>query len=211
METSKEYRLKFAQLMEALRSAYPKYNFIDDQYSKALWAKSLSDLPIEQLSLAVESFIMTSKWPPTIAELREMALKTEQEEVNWSYGWGLVNKAISKFGQYQEHEAIMWISEQDEIAVETIRRLGFKDLCNSPKETKGYFETTFSKVYNDIKTEKKFNDKLPLATREKISLMRAKNKELSLENNNSKISEMLNVIGKPDTSIRKAEETGECY
>lgn len=211
METSKEYRAKFAQLMEALRSAYPKYNFIDDQYSKALWAKSLSDLPIEQLSLAVESFIMTSKWPPTIAELREMALKTEQEEVNWSYGWGLVNKAIGRFGQYREHEAMLWIAGQDKIAVEAIRRVGFKDLCNSTEEEKGFFRTAFGKVYDSIKDEKKFNDQLPLETRQKISSMRLETQKLSLENNNSKISEMLNVIGKPDTSIRKAEETGECY
>lgn len=196
METSKEYRIQFAQLMEALRSAYPRYNFIDDQYSKALWAKSLSDIPIDKLSIAVESFILSSKWPPTIADLREMALKTEQDETNWSYGWGLVNKAIGRFGQYREHDAMLWIASQDKIAVESIRRVGFKDLCNSTEEEKGFFRTTFSKVYDSIKAEEKFYNQLSNEVKEKISLSRAKEKSLELGIGNAeKINEMFDAIG----------------
>jgi len=68
--------------MGTLQIAYPKFyaNMKDKQYKMTvdLWAAMLSDIGAEQAVEAVNSIIKTSKWPPTIAEVRKAAEQAEK-------------------------------------------------------------------------------------------------------------------------------------
>lgn len=69
-------------LMGMLETAYPK-QYKNMAYKQAemtinLWAAMLSDITAESAMTAVKDIIRTSKWSPTIAEVRAAAEKAEK-------------------------------------------------------------------------------------------------------------------------------------
>jgi hypothetical protein len=62
------------KLIKVLQSAYPRQEFEDDMIR--VYTRMLADLPYNIAQQAVMSLISTSKWLPTIAEIREAAVNT---------------------------------------------------------------------------------------------------------------------------------------
>lgn len=65
----------FKVVMKILTTAYPQQNFIKDEYAFNLWYKALQDIPYPTLNKAVTNYIMTNKFPPTIADIRELSYR----------------------------------------------------------------------------------------------------------------------------------------
>lgn len=144
----------FSNLIKGLKAAYPNFKIIEDEVSFKMWFALLQDIPYERLSAAIQKHIVTSKYPPSIAEIRELA--QFKKSVDWSEGWALALSAINRFGSYRESEALDWIKEQDLLAYKVIKRLNFKELCLS--EDLMAFRANFRMVYNNeqkIESEEK--------------------------------------------------------
>ena len=71
-------------LMGTLQAAYPKFytNMTKRQIETTvdLWTVTLSDIEVSRAAEAVMEIIKTSKWPPTIAEIRVKAAEAEKRE-----------------------------------------------------------------------------------------------------------------------------------
>lgn len=120
---------KFAALMKGLQSAYPNARLVDTDEGMQMWFRMLKDIPYDQLSIAIQQHISTSKFPPSIAEIREFALRGEEKD--WSEAWGEVLRCISLFGLYREKEALAYLKSKDEICYLIVKRLSFKEICLS--------------------------------------------------------------------------------
>ena len=59
--------------MTALSAAYPRDNFIPNETAFNLWYSALHDIDYPTLKRAAQSYIMANKFPPTIADIRQLA------------------------------------------------------------------------------------------------------------------------------------------
>lgn len=63
------------KMLSVLKAAYPNFykNMSKDEAVGVinLWAIQLSDIPVDIVLLAVNKIIATSKWPPTISEIKD--------------------------------------------------------------------------------------------------------------------------------------------
>lgn len=117
--------------MDKLESAYGKDLQVKDQAAFDLWYTCLKDIPKEVCEAAVVVIIATSKWCPKIADIRETAINlVRKEETDWSQEWDKVLKAIGRFGQNRQEEAMEYIGEH---AASIVKRMGWKNICMSEK------------------------------------------------------------------------------
>ncbi len=63
----------FRTIMRALIAAYPRDNFIPNEYTFNLWYSALHDIDYQRLNKAAQAYIMANKFTPTIAEIRQLA------------------------------------------------------------------------------------------------------------------------------------------
>lgn len=120
---------EFKILVKGLKSAYPSPNFLPDAESVKIWYQLLQDLEYQVVNVAIQKHILTSKFPPSIAEIREQSVTVSiGEKPLWSDGWEEVLRAIRKYGSYRESEALESMTEITRMAVQ---RLGFRNICMS--------------------------------------------------------------------------------
>lgn len=190
-------RADFIKSMEYLMAVYPDMeNKLNNQTTQAVWYDLLKDLDGERLLLSVKMYATLKHFSPKPSELREMVLKAETSDQDWTEGWSLVLRSVQRFGTYREREALGWIAESDPIAAEAIRRMGYKNLCESEEQMT--FRANFRQAYENQIETRKFHKQLPPDTRNKMLECRevAKSKSLSIGKGDvGKINEMFNVIG----------------
>jgi len=104
-----------------------------------LWREMLSDIPFEIARPAVLKVLTTSKFFPTVAEIREAAASlTTGQAMSAIEAWGLAFAAIEQYGNYRELEAMK--SLPAEVAC-FVKRFGWQELCTSeePDVIRGQF------------------------------------------------------------------------
>lgn len=104
---------EFLIISRAIRAVYP--NMLADDGAKDVWFSMLSDLPYTQVSLALQTHMMTSKYPPTIADLRVNHAE-QQRGLTDLEAWAMVRKAI-KNGTYGAEEEFDRLPEMVQKAV----------------------------------------------------------------------------------------------
>lgn len=81
-------RAEVAIILHAVKTAYPTFggsNSSDDVVS--LWAEMLSDIEFQDARDAVKAHIRNSRFPPTIAEIRELVDSLESDAVTAGDIW----------------------------------------------------------------------------------------------------------------------------
>ena len=102
-----------AKIMAVFKAAYPRYYAnIDVKEARqvtTLWASMLADYSYETVSNAAKALIVSSKFPPTIAEVIEkIQLLTKEPELTEGEAWSMVRKAIRNgiYGYKAEYEKL---------------------------------------------------------------------------------------------------------
>lgn len=185
----------FVKAIEYLIAIYPEMEKqFNSQTTQGVWYDLLKDIDGKNLLLAIKTYASTEKFAPKPSQIREMVLMTTRETRDWTEGWDLVLRSIGRFGTYRESEALDWIRKQDETAAESIRRLGYKNLCEADDQMT--VRANFRQAYNNQLSKNKFYDQLPDNTRFAIEENRARAKlEVKGIANNDLALEMLNAIG----------------
>lgn len=120
---------EFMLFVSALRTYYPKENILPNEQAIRLWYEQLKDIPYKVAELALNKWVATNKWSPSISEIREqVTIITQGEAKDWGEAWESVRDAIRTYGSYQVKEAY---DSMDEITSQVVRRLGFLNLCLS--------------------------------------------------------------------------------
>lgn len=101
-------RKEFSVIVKGLKAVYADPRFIADADAFDMWYGLLRDLDYREASMAAQRYMMTSKFPPTVADLREQAAKLARagtaEDMNEMTAWGLVQQAVRRSAYYAEEE-----------------------------------------------------------------------------------------------------------
>lgn len=98
-------REEFRILVKGMRAVYSDPKFIADKDAFDIWYSMLNDLPYDVASMAVQTYMMTEKFPPTIADIRNQCVKNQnRDEMSEAECWAIVSKAIRDSAYHaQEH------------------------------------------------------------------------------------------------------------
>ena len=117
-----------------------------DDARMRLYVEMLSDIPPQILETAVKKLIMTNKFLPSIAEIRETAYGIKgtisgTAAPDESEAWGEVIKAIRSVGYYGKpkfsHEAI----------TAAVNNIGWQDICMTTNDGMNTLRAQFRRAY----------------------------------------------------------------
>jgi len=129
-----------------------------------LWITMFADTDKEIMNLAIQKIIATSKYFPTVAEVRETIAEISTGYViDGGAAWGEVISAIRNYGQYRETKALESMSEMTRTVVQ---RMGWHNLCMS--EDMEIDRAHFLKIYQAEEKRQKQKNSLPLEIQQKI-------------------------------------------
>ena len=141
---------EFATLVLAMQAMYGD-EFIETEEAMDVWFALLHDLDYQILSKALQKHMLTNKFKPTVAELREIYAGLICPVISdWSEGWEQVSKAIGHYGMYRTEEAM---ESFDEVTREAVKRLGFQNICLSENIVAD--RARFAEIYQAIQQRKR--------------------------------------------------------
>lgn len=144
------------QISGYLKSGYSGRQFLNDPADVEIWFRELKDLDAVKLTLAARKFVSTSKFPPTIAELREAAAEIENGEMPaWEDGWQEIVRAIRKYGYYKPEEAL---DSMTPLTRQCAERLGFLNLCTS--ENLQVDRANFRMIYTELSERRRKEEQI---------------------------------------------------
>lgn len=125
--------------------------FIGTEEAIDVWFALLHDLDYQILSRALQKHMLTNKFKPTVAELREIYADLICPTISdWSEGWEKVSRAIGRYGMYRTEEAM---ESFDEVTREAVKRLGFQNICLSENIVAD--RARFAEIYQAIQQRKR--------------------------------------------------------
>ncbi len=117
-----------AKLVAVLMASYPNNKFTTE--TSHIYERMLADLDYPAASAAVEQLLASSKWIPTVAEIRERVVSLHRGEVLvGGEAWGLVLEAIGRYGRYRVPGVDFQFS--DATTAECVSALNWRELCDS--------------------------------------------------------------------------------
>lgn len=158
------------KIVTAIKLAY-RHSFKDmdekelDSMVK-IWQAAFSDIPYVVVGSCLEKFLLISKYPPTIAELREGITEALYPTVSKTAeeAWGEVIHAVRRLGIYHVQEAM---DSFDEVTKKAVLNVGFRDICLS--ENIGIERAHFFRSYEAYATRSKESRMTPNALLERIN------------------------------------------
>ncbi len=130
-------RNEAARLLTVIAAAYP--NFEPDDDKVRIWAEMMADLEYETAATALQRHIATSRFAPTIAEIREQAVAAvTSSEITSAEAWGELMHAVRAHGYYHEREALASLSP---ITARVAGIIGWRDInmCTELDVLRGQF------------------------------------------------------------------------
>lgn len=165
-------RKEFLELATIIKSCYPKDNLFGIEKVVEIWYKQLEDLDYGVAMTALNKWIATEKWPPSIADIRSLCVDIKEgvDPDAWSKAWEQVNKMIQKYGYYRPDEAYRELDAVDPLATEAIKRLGYCHVCMSENQVAE--RANFRDIYLQLAKRKKEDSQIPEQLRMTIDGMR---------------------------------------
>lgn len=100
-------RDEFKILVKGMKAVYAQQTFLPDKNAFDMWFALLQDLPYKLANVAIQKHMLTEKFPPTPAEIREKAaqmIEVPETEMSELEAWALVRKAIRNSGYHAQEE-----------------------------------------------------------------------------------------------------------
>jgi len=169
---------EFNTLVMAMKAVYPSANFIPDKAAFEIWYEMMADISYNALSIAIKVHISNNKFPPTIADLRELCSNISGEQTDYGQAWQEVMKSVQRWGMYREEQAL---ENMDPLTKQVVQRLGFRSICTSENITAD--RANFRMIFEELSSREKTNNQVPQKLREQIEQIR-NNAMKKLEENN---------------------------
>lgn len=122
---------QFLTIMAGLKSNYPNWKMdLTDKVILNFWFNNLKDIPYEIAEIGLRKLLAEEEFYPNIAKIRKAcASVTQTPATDSTDGWGLVQKAIRRYGYVRADEAIE--SLPNDVGQAVVRMGGFLALCES--------------------------------------------------------------------------------
>lgn len=152
-----------------LKSAYTSPNFLPDETSWRVWLYALADLPAEVVGASAVVYIQQNHFPPTIADLREIASRfmEDGDEQNEIEAWTCVSKAIRN-STYHAEESFEKLPPLIQKAVGSPAVL--KEWAMSDYDSIQVTQSNFMRNYRVVSTREKEAKRLSPQIRETLGI-----------------------------------------
>ena len=163
-------RDEFKVLVKGMKAVFSQPTFIPDQDAFNMWFALVGDLPYEVCSVAIKKYMLTNKFPPTVAEIRELASNVVNgDQLNWGEAWERAMTAVRRYGSYNQVEAM---NSLDPLTRKCVDSIGFMQLCMS--ENIMVERAHFQKIFEIFAKREQTDRQIPLQLRQAISQLQLK-------------------------------------
>lgn len=161
--------------MALLGSVFEKINkVVENETVAEQWYRLLQDLTDNEFMYAVESILKTSKFSPTIAEIREKAWEySHKEELTGEQAWEIVLRDVREKGWYREPKY------ENPILERTKNAITWEALCDISSEQLSILRRHFIDIYNEIRSTQKEAE--VIGDRQKSGFLEQLNKQLTAQ------------------------------
>lgn len=187
-------REEFKVLVKGMKAVYSDPKFIADQDAFNVWYEMLKDLPYQQASTAVHKYMLTEKFPPTIADIRTKAteiVSPVEEQMSELEAWSLVYKAICN-SNYHADEEFSKLPKACQRAVgnpSVLREWAMMDMDTISSVEQSHFIRNYRAAMQSMKDEAKIPDgiKQLIETIRKPAVEIAQKKSMAIDQKNDAI------------------------
>lgn len=163
-------RDEFKILVKGLKAVYAQPTFIPDADAFNMWFALIGDLPYEVCNVSIQKYMLTNKFPPTVAEIREMAANVVGgDPLTWGESWERALNAVRRFGSYNKVEAL---NSLDPLTRKCVESIGYMELCMS--ENIMVERAHFQKVFEVYQKREQTDKQMPVALQQAISKLQLK-------------------------------------
>jgi len=155
---------EFMKVASAIRTYYPRENPLPNAEAAQLWYEEFKEIPYEDAVAGLRRHVNTSKWCPTIAELKEAIVVNTAGEKDWGSLWDECIQAIHRYGYCGEKEAMESISP---LTKQIVTRLGYRQLCMSEDQMAD--RANFRMIYEQVANKEYERAALSETLRKKIA------------------------------------------
>lgn len=142
------------QLVMIMQAAYPAAT-VRKETAKA-YHLGLADIPYADAERAVVALMRTSKFMPTVAEIRETLTDAAVDIEPWETAWDEVIATINRYGSYLHHPARGWPGWSDALVEGAINHVGYETVCKAESDNLSTVRAQFRNYYeNEAKRRKK--------------------------------------------------------
>lgn len=141
-ELPEELEIELTKRVGVLAAAFPG---VISGETISVYVRTLADLPLEVLDAAVEQCVAECKFRPTVAELRDKALKLATpagSHPTSAEAWGLVVAAIRAVGSYGRP------TFKDPLVARAVEVMDWRQLCMS--EQPSVDRAQFMRIYEQL-------------------------------------------------------------
>ena len=160
-------REEFSIIVKGLKAVYTQQTFIPDKDAFNVWYELLKDIDYANCNVAVQRYIISERFPPTIADIRAYVFKNDKSNngLNESYAWSLVRKAISD-SSYHSEERFNELPETIQKAVGSANQL--RIWATDGDFNDGVVQSNFLRSYRQVIETNQKMDILPQNLRNMI-------------------------------------------
>lgn len=170
------------KIIGIITTAYPNFDrFRDEKHIRsmvAIWADMFSEDDAGIVALSVKEHISTSKWPPSIAEIREIMTRiTNPDIIPPDEAWEIVSKYLYTEGEHNHSDIYKALPRTIAEAVESI---GYGHLytmhvayARGRSSNAGLDRVAFMQAYEDKVERQRRKAMLPESLRQKIEAVSA--------------------------------------
>lgn len=168
---------EFSIFAAAMKTYFPREGLLPNDRAMELWFRQLEDIPYQIAEAALNKWVATQKWSPSIAEIRETAANISAGDVpDWGEAWEMAIGAVRRYGYYRQAEAM---ASLDDLTKRTVQRLGYNELCMSENITAD--RANFRMIYEQLANRKKADAQIPVRLSLLIENLRNEPKGISEE------------------------------
>ena len=134
---------EFGMWADALKTYYPRERILPNKQAMDLWYQMLRDINYQDATKALQRWVATERWSPSIADIRKtVAGLTDTTLGDWASAWNEVTRAVHRCGSYRESEAL---ESMDAMTRECVLAIGWQNICNSTEigVERGHFRTMY--------------------------------------------------------------------
>lgn len=152
---------EFSVLAATMEEYYGKNQITKSDTSMDIWFNLVGDIPFEDCKNAVTQLMATSNFFPSAAEIRKLCSQMGHPEIpSIDDAWGMVLKAVRRYGYMQEAEALGSLPEPCRTVV---RNIGWQNICRSENimTERAFFRDSYGPKIQEIRRQ----ETLPLGIR----------------------------------------------
>ncbi len=194
---------EFARLADAIKTYFPRDNMLPTDTAMELWYDMLKDMDYQSAYIGLRNHVATSKFAPTIADIRNGTVISQPQELNEMEAWSLVSKAIRNSG-YNSVEEFTKLPPLVQKAVGLPSQLRTWALDENYNEE--VVSSNFIKCYRNELTRQMELLKIPRNVRNLIEKANSGSYSAQIAEKRQQAIEIVNERGKRETKALEARK-----